>query len=69
MPELIVGINQYSSDLYAWLKFGHENHSDEWHFIVLAILQVEKQWAKVSIGCIRKWRLFLLEGVELLDEL
>ena len=30
----------------------HENHSDGEHFVILAILQVEKRWAKVSTSTI-----------------
>jgi len=48
MPRSIVGIDQYSCESYARLGFGHKNQSDEWRFGVLAILQVEKHWAKVK---------------------
>ena len=53
MPKLIVGIDQYSYDLYTWLRFGYENllHLLE-RFVVFAILWVEKQWTKVRANAI-----------------
>jgi len=52
MSRLIVGIDQYLHDSYAWLGFDHENQSDETRFVVLTILQLENCWTKMIANAI-----------------
>ena len=48
--EIDCGIDQHSRDQDARLEFPYENHSYGESFVILAILQVEKRWAKVKIA-------------------
>ena len=52
MLKSIVGIDQHSRDQDARLGFHYENHSDGERFAILAILRVEKRWAKVKTSAI-----------------
>ena len=40
--------NRYTCDLYARLRFGHENHSDKKYLVAPTILQAIKCWTKVK---------------------